>query len=75
MKEDEIASQHLQGGWRRLYMSGGVCLLSMIIKSAENSTKMSIYICTWKIGMRHRLLWMVWNGDMEMTCEGARRGL
>jgi len=22
--------------------------------------------------MRHRLLWMVWNGDMEMTCEGAR---
>jgi len=24
MKEVEIASQHLQGGWRRLYMSGGV---------------------------------------------------
>ena len=49
-------------------MSGGVCLLQMNIT-------MSIYISSWKIGMRHRLLWMVWNGDMEMTCEGARRGL
>lgn len=68
MKEVEIASQHLQGGWRRLYMSGGVCLLSMNKSKSENPTTMSIYICSWKIwDAAPPALDGFWNGDMEMT--------
>ena len=55
-----------------MYMSGGVCLLSMNKSKSENPTTMSIYICSWKIwDAAPPALDGFWNGDMEMTC-GAR---
>ena len=69
MKEVEIASQHLQGGWRRLYMSGGVLAVDEQVEVVgEGDHDEHLHLQLEDLGCGTACFGWFWNGDMEMTC-------